>query len=246
MFPIFAMQYWYAEKSRTRLIRLTLGVFASVTITVLPFVVVGWDGIMAFLKFHTSRGIEVESIYANIACIGQTLGLTQVTSGMSFNSINLITPWEKPLLTLSSLLLVGGLLYIYWLVWRDARRSKGQIPFEMLVQASALVTMWFILSNKVISPQYLVWLLPFCVFWGGAKIRLFLAASAVSFIPYPLMANGTLQLDWQPMSFIIIRNALLIALFYLVLRDYLKNSKLLTQKPSEVQVSASIPNSVTG
>jgi hypothetical protein len=84
----------------------------------------------------------------------------------------------------------------------------------------SLTILWFILANKVLSPQYLVWLLPFVPIWRGwNKTILFLIALPLSFIPFPFLIDWLARLDALPFIILTIRNGLLAAIFVLLARD---------------------------
>jgi hypothetical protein len=112
---------------------------------------------------------------------------------------------------------VGTLaFYGYWL------KVKGrELDFNWLFEAGGFITLWFILSNKVFSPQYLVWLLPYACLWWGFKICLFYAALVFTFIVFPLMGTQTIATEWFPMLILLLRNGCLVALLILQGRSLL-------------------------
>jgi hypothetical protein len=97
--------------------------------------------------------------------------------------------------------------------------KSGAVNTEWVLQAVAIIILWFILANKVISPQYMIWLLPFLPFWKGAKVWLYLLALSLSFIPFPFLVVGIIKLEPLPYLILVLRNTLLAIIFIQLLND---------------------------
>jgi hypothetical protein len=61
---------------------------------------------------------------------------------------------------LASLAEVVGVLYTFWLVWR--RKMD-------LASCSLLIVMLLMVTGKVFSPQYIIWVIPLAAYVGGTK-----------------------------------------------------------------------------
>jgi uncharacterized membrane protein len=116
------------------------GVFAIIN---LPFVLANFDGWWATYGFHRARGPNFDSIWA----------------------IRDFGPISIPFMEPATLNLVTGLLIaLFGLVavvigwWRY--RNEGRFPF---VATAAALLAAFLAWNKVHSPQYALWILPFFV-----------------------------------------------------------------------------------
>jgi uncharacterized membrane protein len=210
--PLALIYLWRYQSNHKGAWRCLVGFGMAGALVTLPFVLISPEGFLNFLKYHSDRGIQIETIFATIAALGHYLGLNPASSIVDHTSIGVASPWSKNLATLSTLLTVGGLLALYWLAWRKARPGN-KLSTDWLVQATALVVLWFILANKVFSPQYMIWVLAFVPFWKGRKQTLVLLALLLSFVPFPLLAAELFKLDWKPMVVLIVRNGLLLALF---------------------------------
>ena len=96
---------------------------------------------------------------------------------------------------------------------RSGRRSG--------VQCTGALLLAFMVTSPVLSPQFLIWVLPFLLTVGGPlgrRIRpLFAASCALTFLIYPLLFNRGLQpLLMSAILVLNLRNALLIALWGLM------------------------------
>jgi uncharacterized membrane protein len=151
--------------------------FAAVLlIVVLPCVLLSAQGFWQFLSFHAQRGLHSESSYASVLLIGQILGLTQLEAGFSFGSWNLSSPLADTLARVSPYIAVGLLLAVYSLytksLWRAARPKEGMVSLSpeesrLVVNHSLLAVLAFLLTSKLFSPQFLVWLCPLLPLIGG-------------------------------------------------------------------------------
>lgn len=231
LLPLFLLYLWYARHEIKGAVRCVLG-FGGACVAVLgPVVLFGASGLRAFLSYHSDRGLEVESIFAGIVVFGSYLGLTNAISMVEYGSLNVTSYWVKPLATASTLLTVAGLLFIYYLAWRSLRRNTP-LRADWLIQISSLSILWFILANKVISPQYVIWLLVFVPFWRGwDKIWLFLLALPLSFIPFPFLIDWLARLDALPFVILAVRNALLVWLMIKLARQVFWPGRLAVRRP---------------
>ena len=100
--------------------------------------------------YNLVRPIQIESAPASLLWLGTFFGFPVQGEG-SFGSLNLVGPLGGPLKLLSLAGLVGGSLLIYW------RVLNGKLSLGQAFVATIGVIM---ISNKVLSPQYLIWVVP--------------------------------------------------------------------------------------
>jgi uncharacterized membrane protein len=123
------------REGRRRDVRVLAGAAAVTWLAVnLPFALVGFDHWSEFFRFNSARGADWDSVWF---VAGQTFGFV----------------WDPAVLNLVSGVAFVGLAV---LLWRLASRRPGFRPwafgFPLLVA--------FLVTNKVYSPQYGLWLLP--------------------------------------------------------------------------------------
>ncbi len=139
MWPIFflaplLLDGWRSGSFRRGLGAAAAGVGTFVAIN-LPFALVNFDGWWATYAFHQERGPNFDSIW--------WVGWAE---------------WGAEKVSLvSSALTAGFFLVILGVSWWLGRR-RGDYPF---VQTCAALLVAFLLWNKVHSPQYTLWILPF-------------------------------------------------------------------------------------
>lgn len=143
-YPIFLLVPYLALCLRAGQLRSWLKLFATAVVTWLivdvPFMIVSPAGFWRFYTFNKERGTEYNSLfYAWEYFVRQQRPLsTGVLNGFS------------------DFLLLMALAAIFVLILLLRRRPRiGQVAF--------LTALAFVLTNKVYSPQYALWLLPFVV-----------------------------------------------------------------------------------
>jgi hypothetical protein len=153
-----------------------------------------------------ARPVQVESIPASVLWLGTLLGIP-AGPNFSFSSLNYIGPLDivvKPLAALS-------LLALCCLVY--ARQARGRLSVE---QAFLAVLCIVIVTNKVLSPQYLIWVLPVVAAVEGFD-AIWLAVCVLTTVIYPILylTQPTFATVTETRAFLPIvaaRNLLLIAI----------------------------------
>ncbi len=212
LLPLALLYFWRHKGDLRSALNCFFGFAMAGLLLVTPILVVNPGGLLAFLKFHSERGIEIEATFATVVALGHYLGLAPAISINDHNSLGITSTWSHSLSSLSTLVTLLGLAALIWFAWR-ASSPDNYLKADWLIQAAALGVLWFILANKVLSPQYLIWMLSFVPFWKGQKQPIFLIALLMSFISFPFLIDGLFVIDWLPMTLLAIRNGLLIAVF---------------------------------
>ncbi|HEU5368932.1 MAG TPA: glycosyltransferase family 87 protein [Ktedonobacterales bacterium] len=190
-----------------------LGVFLGVTL--LGFAVpalLNFYGTVSEFKYALSRPIQIESAPASLLWLGSFLGFP-VQPNQSFASLNLVGPLDGVIKPISLLALVGGTLLVCWRVF-NGKLALGQ-AFVALV-AVVLV------SNKLLSPQYIMWVLPLVAYVEGFDL-LWLTVCALTTLIFPFTyqtRHPILMVPTNPafLPMIALRNAFLVAAAVLAVR----------------------------
>jgi uncharacterized membrane protein len=114
-----------------------------------PFAIVATTAWWEFFRFNAKRPADFDSLWY-LAC-DHDLGCPSIGT-----------------IGVASALLAAGIVALVW--WRKARRQPGFPPWAL----GFPILVAFLLANKVYSPQYGLWLLPWFVL-AGTSFRLFAA-----------------------------------------------------------------------
>jgi hypothetical protein len=141
-----------------------LAVFAAVAAAiVLPFLVLGPGGVRASLEALVRRPLQIESLGASLLLAAHQLGLYDPSVNSDYNSQNLGGALPDALAAASALALVGAVAAVLVLF---ARRAESR---ETLVAAAAAAVCASVVLGKVLSPQFLVWLVPLVPLVAGRR-----------------------------------------------------------------------------
>lgn len=138
------------------------------------------SGALSEFQYASARPLQIESTPAALLWLGSLIGIP-AHPDFSFVSLNYVGPLDVALKPLSSLALVAGCLWVY------ARFARGRLPLaQAFLAALCVVTV----TNKVFSPQYMIWLAPFVAEVYGFDL-LWLAICGLTTLIFPyLYARG--------------------------------------------------------
>jgi glycosyl transferase family 87 len=159
---------WFAW-SRWSGLGVFLGICAVVTIISLLLNVA--NTLYPFTYFQ-NRPIQVESFPATLLWLGSFLG-HPIQYTFQYQSLDFLSSLSNKVSLLSTLLLGAGLLYTFWLQWR------GKIDLSM---ACLLTMLILLITGKVFSPQYLIWVAPLVAYAGGWNWKWLLSWGSVSIL----------------------------------------------------------------
>jgi hypothetical protein len=182
----------------------------------------GWERVVSPLIYQAERGVQIESVGATPAMLAWWLVPGRWTVAYASSRAYEVTgPGVGVLLaltTLATLLYVAGLVLAGRRLWR----ARDLVDGETLVWWSLVAVTGFVVTGKVLSPQYLLWLLPVVaaglVVADGRAIRGWaaglLVAAALTQIVFPLtygaITTGTGPPLWVPVLALAGRNLVLV------------------------------------
>jgi hypothetical protein len=167
--PIAVAHVWRTRGRREALVcaGLIAGVFGAV---VLPFAAISPGGVWHAFWVQAGRPLQIESLGAGILLAAHQVFGLGLTMESSHGSQNLSGGAADTLAFLSTLVQAAVLVAIW--IWY----ARGPASRERLLAACAAAVCAFVAFGKVLSPQFLIWLIPLVPLVRG---RRGLAASAV-------------------------------------------------------------------
>ena len=102
--------------------------------------------------------MQLESTYSSFTLAVDKLRGTVTQLEFSAGSWNIAGPLADNLAEMSTVLLPFLLLMSYWFIYR--RTKPGNLHILDICKHSLLVVAVVLITSKILSPQYLIWLIP--------------------------------------------------------------------------------------
>ena len=233
--PFFATKY-LMNRDWKGLSLVVVWFVAGVAIVAVPAYLLDPGMITGFLGYHSARPLEIDSLAATLIYPLSMLDLTEVwiqpaTAVGSYGSDNLRGPLcdaVAPLLTPIMAVLLVVLALWFW----KLRSGMERVDERVFATSAAIVValMIFILVGKVLSSQYLIWIIPFLavalatmqdrelkwrVFWTAV---IALVITQINFAYTFGVTGGGESITSLSMIMVLIRNIVLVAMTVMLIK----------------------------
>jgi Glycosyltransferase family 87 len=206
--------YASARGGRTASRRAVAGVAVAAVVTVGPFAVLAAGGLWHALHYQLARPLQVETLPASAALAAHLVAGFHVGLHNGSGSVNYAWPGGAALHALQRVAFVVGLAVSIALSLGRARDARG------LVASAATVLTVAVTFGGVLSPQYVIWLLPLVSLmsgragrWATALLVMVMLATRIEYHEYVDLVR---HLSGQSIVWLVVRNLLLLALCALV------------------------------
>jgi uncharacterized membrane protein len=208
--PVAAIYIW-RNHGRRKAIE-CLAIFAGVVLAcVLPFLIIAPHGFWMAIHGQASRPPQIESLAASVFLAAHQLIGTHVHLYFTHSSDNINGHPAMQLASVMSVLQIVALAFT-WLFY-----AAGPATKERLLTASAAAVCAFIVFDRVLSPQYMIWLAPLVAVIPGrrgvAAILMVAGAMLMTQIWYPQHFVQLKHLHPLESWAVVGRDLLLLALF---------------------------------
>ncbi|HTK10580.1 MAG TPA: glycosyltransferase family 87 protein [Ktedonobacteraceae bacterium] len=192
------------------------------------------EGTLGTLSYFSNRPVQVESMASSLIWVASHFGFPIQGFEKTYGSLNVFSPLSKDVSLLASVGFAAGILYTYWLQWR----RKIDLGLSCV-----LILLIVLLTGKVFSPQYLLWVAPLVAFVGEADWRWLLSWGLISLLTtwdYPIIYDMVKVLDQVPYlslfyPVVTIRNLLLLGLVVVLLCIATFRRRIVTHEPVVVE-----------
>ncbi|MFG2311723.1 glycosyltransferase 87 family protein [Streptomyces sp. NPDC048566] len=165
-----------------------------------------------FLRQQGGRGVQIESLGGTVLGLARHAGWPG-RARYQYGAMEFVGPYVGSVAALSLALTVAAFGAL--LLWRvRARRWTAATPHDAALTAVLLFTV----TSRVISPQYMVWLLGLAAVCLTSRhttqrpvAALIVAATAVSTVVYPMLYGEVIHSTWTGCLLMVGRNGLLAA-----------------------------------
>jgi hypothetical protein len=193
-----------------------VGAFAlTVGVVMAPFMVAAGTGALSFVDYQDARGLQIESLPGGLVLLANELVGVGATIAWFYRAFEVVSPINEVLLSVQTPLmavLLGLVLASCWLRFRYDMRTIGRVSWESIAASIVAAVLALIVANKVLSPQYLIWLLPFGALLRRGPLVLLAAACALTTLIWPVFYEQLLALDAPVIVLLNVRNLVLCVL----------------------------------
>lgn len=163
LLPIGVAYLWRRRGRRAGLF--VLGSFlAAAAACFLPFVVLGADGVRAMFADQLNRPLQVESLGAAVLMAAQRFGMRPLETINSHGAQALSGRGAGLAADLSTVFEIATVVAI-WVIF--ARRRNPDVEAVLLAAGASVAAL--VAFDRVLSPQYLIWIIPFVLLVGGER-----------------------------------------------------------------------------
>jgi hypothetical protein len=183
--------------------------FLVLALLVGPFVVWGSHGIAIALRYHAVRPLQIESI-GSALLLWSGAGIYSPVVAAGFGSHNLMGSVPERVASVSAVLQVLTIVMVWIRFWK----TEGSLP--QMLTASAAVVAAGVALGKVLSPQFLIWLVPLVASVSGRHGRvagaLLIVAMLLTQLGFPSRYEQLVALDRGVVELLLARDLTLLVL----------------------------------
>lgn len=218
-----ALAAYARSRARLPLGRLFVPLAATLAAVSAGFVLVAPGGVAFGLSRQFGRGLQLESVGASAVLVGRWLGVASPGVGFTSGSQTLTGPAAQAASVVLSGVGLALLVALGAAVWRlgdgvDLRASSAALVGVALV------------CSKVLSPQFLVWLLPLALVvetgawaWVAGALG---AACVLTRMVYPTRYEELVRFEPGAVTLLVVRNALLVAVTGLLVAEVVRRVRV--------------------
>ena len=209
--PVFLF-YYLRNNQFTRIWQGVICFAGTCLVILLPNLITGPANLAKLAEYHLNRGLQLESIYSTVLLVASKLGLISVSVDFYSGSWHIISPAAETLARMSTYLLALALVIVYVLIYKQIRPGKSQ--FSRIGAYLLLVFLTLLIFSKVLSPQYIIWLLPLLpllfVGWRSLIWTIFVLVGILTYYVFPIRYLDLIKLDTGVTIVLFIRNILIV------------------------------------
>lgn len=216
--PVFAIAEYRAGRKK-ELVFGILGFGVLVGLGFVPFFFAAFEETAGIFLSQSARGFEIESVGATLMVAAGWLGLpAQAIYRRRLNTWDIDSPAAGVLQILFLGLEAAATLFVYWKCWREK-----ELDLLALIRFAFALIAVNLLTTKVFSAQYIIWLFPIALLTGKNKLTvmaiLFLMAAALTQWMFPFSWEPLKQLAPYTTVALLVRDLALLAMIVISLRN---------------------------
>ena len=213
LFPFVLMPlgllYVLRREGRPSARRALVWFVAVLAVVVLPFALLGPGGLRFSVAQQAGRALQIESVGSALLLAAHELGAYSPHAAFASGSWNLTGGLPHGVGLIETLVQILAVVAV-WVAFARSRRTPAQLA---LAAAAAVVA--FAVLGRVLSPQYLLWVVPLVALLAP-RLRtaagLLVAALLLTRAIYPARYDALVAFEATPIWLLVARDALLLTL----------------------------------
>ena len=228
--PLFAL-YLLKQKNYSSLVKGTLTFGFTLLVIIVPCLCLSPEGFYESYSYHAERGLQIESTYASVLLLGNTLGLTGGEIRFDHAAWHMDTSLADSLADASLPIMAIILTMVYAIYAMQKQVETERSAHSRLISYFLLAILAFMVTSKVLSPQYIIWIYPLIPLiagqWRIVYWMLFILIGAITYYIYPDHYDELLVREPRLIYILTMRNILLIVLAFVLIewKHLFKNKK---------------------
>lgn len=210
------------DVGRREAMRVVVAAALTAALPYLPFLAVSPGGVASSFGYHAARPVQIESVPAMPLLLWHAIAGSRISIDYTYGSHNVFGPGATMAAGVAEPLTLIAFGFTCWLLWRARaalRAAPAALPAALPTAALALLVAVTAFA-KVLSPQYLIWLLPLGALllladWPLGSLAL--AATLLTQVEFPSLYTSLIHLETAGIVVTVVRDVLLLATFGLAL-----------------------------
>ena len=157
--PLFAL-YLLKRKNYSSLVKGTMAFGFTLLVIIVPCLCLSPGGFYESYSYHAERGLQIESTYASALLLGNAWGLTGGEMRFDHAAWHMDTSLADSLANAALPIMVMTLLAIYTIYALQKQEKDERSDYSHLINYSLLAILAFMVTSKVLSPQFVIWIYP--------------------------------------------------------------------------------------
>ena len=182
---------------------------AVLDVVVLPFALLGPGGLRFSVVQQSGRALQIESVGSALLLAAHELGAYSPHAAFASGSWNLTGGLPHTVGLIQTLVQILAVVAV-WVAFARSRRT----PMQLVLAAGAAVAAFAVLG-RVLSPQYLLWVVPLVALLAPrmrTAAGLLVAALLLTRAIYPARYDALVAFEATPIWLLVARDALLLTL----------------------------------
>jgi hypothetical protein len=176
---------------------------------------VGTGPVGEFISYQQDRLVQLESVMSSALLLLHVLTGAGVAIDYDYQSLQIVGAGTDQFLAIENPLMVLAILgvgLLAWLRFRSEWRAGRSVALSTLFAYLAAAVLAVLVTNKVFSAQYLLWVLPLGLLLPRRAASALVIVAILSIVIYPLSYKELFELQVPAILTLVARNALLLGL----------------------------------